>query len=333
MKRRLGNFALSISDDSIRRSGHRRWFALAFSLALTVGTLYFVFRGIDRQLFAHLLVRQDRGLLAAAAGCVFVQVFSAGERWRTILSALVRGRLSMLTVQAVFYSSIFFNVLPTGAVGGDVARVWLSRRLAMPLSHIVLSVLGDRIIAVTALLTLAAATLPTITNPLAGTLWLATLALLLAGVIGLLLLRPIERILGRWRNRRLVYLAVRTAEEVRHLMRKGGFVSLLWGLVSGLFLALSAYFIALSLNMNIGPLAIIAVFSLVAVFVALPISVAGWGVREISVVAMLGWLGVDREAALILSVEFGLLNTLVSLPGGVIWLTLRDHRKVALPTQ
>lgn len=304
-----------------------------FSLALTVGTLYVVFRGIDRQLFEQLLARQDRGLLAAAAGCVALQLFAAGERWRAILSALLRSKLSIWTVQAVFYSSVFFNVLPLGAVGGDVARVWLARQFAIPLSHLVLSVLVDRIITVAALLILALITLPTIAVPLAGTAWLAGIAILAAGVIGILLLGPIERALGKWRDRRLIYLVVRTAEELRHLTRKGGFVALLYALASCTCLTFPAYFIALSLGITIAPTAVIAVFSIVAVLAALPISVAGWGVREVSVVALLGLLGVDREAALILSVEFGLLNTLLSLPGGLIWLTLWHQRKVALPTQ
>ena len=59
--------------------------------------------------------------------------------------------------------------------------------------------------------------------------------------------------------------------------------------------------------------------------VALPISAAGWGVREASLVTLLGLVGVDRSAALLLSVEFGLLTTLLSLPGGLIWLALRGR--------
>jgi hypothetical protein len=324
---------LSIPDQTVSPPARRRWLVLAFSLVLTVGTLYVVFRGIDRQVFEQLLARQNRGLLAAAAGCVVLQIFAAGERWRAILSALVRGKLSMRTVQAVFYSSVFFNVLPFGAVGGDVVRIWLARRFAIPLGHLLLSVLADRIITLTALLILVLVTLPTIAVPLAGTVWLAGVAIFAAGVIGILLLGPIERALGKWRDRRLIYLLVRTAEELRHLTRKGGFAALLYALVSGICMAFSAYFIARSLDIAVALPAMIAAFSMVAVFVALPISMAGWGVREVSVVALLGLLGVDREAALILSVEFGLLNTLLSLPGGVIWLTLRDRRKVALPSQ
>jgi hypothetical protein len=62
---------------------------------------------------------------------------------------------------------------------------------------------------------------------------------------------------------------------------------------------------------------------------ALPISIGGWGLREASFVSLLGVLGVDREAALLLSVEFGLLSMLVSLPGGLIWLTLRSDQNKA----
>jgi hypothetical protein len=80
-------------------------------------------------------------------------------------------------------------------------------------------------------------------------------------------------------------------------------------------------------------MAMIAVIAIMTLIVALPISVAGWGLREVSLVALLGVLGVDREAALVLSVELGLINTLLSLPGGLVWLSLRERPKVAAPTQ
>jgi hypothetical protein len=54
--------------------------------------------------------------------------------------------------------------------------------------------------------------------------------------------------------------------------------------------------------------------------VALPISAGGWGVREGALVAALALVGVERASALLLSVELGLIGTLVALPGGAIWL-------------
>jgi hypothetical protein len=70
----------------------------------------------------------------------------------------------------------------------------------------------------------------------------------------------------------------------------------------------------------------VAVISVVALVTALPISFAGWGVREASVVSLLALLRIDREAALLLSVEFGLLSMIMSVPGGIIWLALRERR-------
>src|SRR5262249_59769002 len=102
---------------------------------------------------------------------------------------------------------------------------------------------------------------------------------------------------------------------------------------SGACAGLGAYCIARSLGIAVGPVAMIAVTSMMTLVVALPISVAGWGVREVSLVALLGLLGVDREAALALSVELGLIGTLLSLPGGLVWLTLRDPRPTPAPLE
>jgi uncharacterized membrane protein YbhN (UPF0104 family) len=239
---------------------------------------------------------------------------------------------SVVSVLSVFYASIFFNCLPIGAVGGDVARIWLARRFDLSLSQIVLSVLVDRMLAVAAFVTLALITLPTISSPLATTAWFAGAAVLVAGAIGLGLLGPIERLLGRWRHQRFIHLLARIAEDLRHLVNHAGVRAFSFAVASGACSGFAAYCIGRSLDIGVGPVAMIAVSSIMALVVALPISVAGWGVREVSLVALLGVLGVDREAALVLSVELGLINTLLSLPGGLVWLTLRDHRRAAVST-
>jgi hypothetical protein len=325
---------LSVQDSTSRPQTHRRWLALVLSFALTTVMLVFVFRGIDHAVFARLLATQNSGLLAAAALFILLQMFLGGERWRAILSAFIRGEQpSAASVLAVFYSSVFFNCLPVGTVGGDVARIWLARRFALSLGQIVLSVLIDRVLTVAALIMLALATLPTIPSPLATTAWLGGVAMLAAGALGVLLIGTIERVLGRWRHQRFIHFVLRMAEDVRHLTKRAGLTALGYALASGACAGLAAYCIALSLGLGVGPLAMVAVTAIMTLIVALPISVAGWGVREVSLVALLGVLGVDREAALVLSVELGLINTLLSLPGGLVWLTLRDHRKTALPTE
>jgi hypothetical protein len=53
---------------------------------------------------------------------------------------------------------------------------------------------------------------------------------------------------------------------------------------------------------------------------AIPISIAGWGVREGTMVIALGQVGVLPADALALSVAFGLINMLAGILGGLLWL-------------
>jgi hypothetical protein len=106
-------------------------------------------------------------------------------------------------------------------------------------------------------------------------------------------------------------------------MQRGSLIAALWALLSAICGNLAAYCIARSLGISVSLTTMIAVMSIVTMVTALPISLAGWGVREFSVVALLGLLGIEREAALLLSVEFGLVGMLMSLPGGAIWLAVR----------
>ena len=325
---------LSIDDLKTRLNVNRHWLMLGVSLALTTLTLYFVFRGIDRHVLARLLTAQNSNLLVAAAALIVLQINLGGVRWGTVLSAMGGDRPpALLSMQAVFYASTFFNCLPLGTVGGDVARVWLARRFSFSVRQIVLSVLLDRLLVVAALIALAVVTLPSITHPLAARASFAGLAILLAGAVGFLLLQPIARIAGRSRDVWLISSLLRTAEELRRTVQRVGLPALVYALLAATSGALAAYCISLSLGIDVSLMAMIAIMSFVAFASALPISLAGWGVREVSLVSLLGLLGVDREAALVLSVEFGIINTLMSLPGGIIWLGLRNRSVLPDPAK
>ena len=62
----------------------------------------------------------------------------------------------------------------------------------------------------------------------------------------------------------------------------------------------------------------------------LPISLAGWGVREVVLVIALASFGVPAEAALATSVLLGLCLIIIGVPGGLLWLTDWD---IARPDQ
>jgi glycosyltransferase 2 family protein len=120
-------------------------------------------------------------------------------------------------------------------------------------------------------------------------------------------------------------------------MRPGVLIQTLLAAILGqMMFAGAAWSLARSLGVEIGMIDCLVIMQLVALVTALPISVGGWGAREVSMVGLLGLIGVASSAALLLSVELGLVGLLVNLPGGLVWLAARPQEKsgpVASATQ
>ena len=64
----------------------------------------------------------------------------------------------------------------------------------------------------------------------------------------------------------------------------------------------------------------------VLLVMTLPISIAGWGVREQAMVSAFALINVPGEGALALSIMFGLLGLIMGLPGGIVWLMSSDKK-------
>jgi hypothetical protein len=66
----------------------------------------------------------------------------------------------------------------------------------------------------------------------------------------------------------------------------------------------------------------------VLLVMTLPISIAGWGVREQAMVVAFALVNVPGEGALALSIMFGLMGLVIGLPGGIVWLISSDKKFV-----
>ena len=67
------------------------------------------------------------------------------------------------------------------------------------------------------------------------------------------------------------------------------------------------------------------------VLTVIPISVAGWGVREGALVGLFSLIGADKAAVLMMSLLYGLTLIIVSMPGLVTYLKGRHYLKVTVP--
>jgi hypothetical protein len=58
----------------------------------------------------------------------------------------------------------------------------------------------------------------------------------------------------------------------------------------------------------------------------IPVSIAGWGVREGAMVGLFSLIGADKTAVLMMSLLYGIMLIVVSLPGLVVFLQGRRRK-------
>lgn len=298
----------------------RRGVARIVKVVLTAALLGWAVTSVDADRLAAALREFDAAGIAAATVLLVLQAVLIGWRWRVVLR-LLDVALRFATALRWIFVGLFFNqALPT-SVGGDALRVWALQRRGTPLATAFASVAIERLTGVALLGLAVSACVPAAWNVLPAA---ARIGLLTAGpalLLLLVLLAGADAWPARWMPRRLASVARTLALGLR---RTAASARALAG-VGGLGIAAAACgvgaAVVLARDLGVGqPLAQLVVAIGGAVLVSmLPVSLGGWGVREASMVALFGMLGVAPERALAVSLAWGALQLAVALPGGVLW--------------
>lgn len=144
----------------------------------------------------------------------------------------------------------------------------------------------------------------------------------LGGLVAFSVVWP--RLRGRLARFRLIAPIVGLANEFHQLLWSRailaiGAVAICIHLISAATIVASASALDVDLPMS----AALVLTPPIVLVTMLPISLAGWGVREGAMVVGLAQLGIGSDAAILVSVLFGLGQMASSLPGGVLWLLAR----------
>jgi uncharacterized protein (TIRG00374 family) len=91
-----------------------------------------------------------------------------------------------------------------------------------------------------------------------------------------------------------------------------------------IFSVLSVFLIGSALGISLSIIGILIVVPLSILTMALPISFAGWGVREGAMITGFSLLGVSSEIAFSISILYGFGLALTGLIGGIFWLLESD---------
>jgi len=263
----------------------------------------------------------DATAVTIAVALLLLQPLLIGLRWRLIMQAY-GGQTSTRTLISVTWISVFANQFLPASVGGDAVRVLYARHLGESLGVAAATVLIDRVTALAALAVLVALFAPLLVGvvdpTILGASGVACVAGVAATVLALRLLPRLEsRVASRPRMKRVVALlqfALRFASRPGLLAAALGLACLVHLLSSAALLIL-----ARSLDVDLPAVTLLAVATLLTFVQVMPISVGGWGARELAAVALFGLFGVGGGTALLISVVLGLCYGAASLPGAALW--------------
>ncbi len=307
-----------------RAGGAENIAIFAAKLVVTGACFWYVFKQVDPIQTLSGIARLDVRWAAFATFIVMLQIPLVALRWRNVLRALAAcdERMTRAAMIAITAIGLFFaQVLPS--VASEGVRAWLLVRLGGTWRYSVTSLVIDRGVGVGLLITLGFAILllPSGLTALGGyreAVLVVYGALLAAGLIGLLLAPRIVPYLARWRYFRWTAGLVGDAERVLLGPRCPVIVGL--GCLIHALTIVVVWSVARAQGLAL-PLPDAAVLFTVMIGVMLvPISVSGWGLRELAAVSLLANHGVAPETALLFSVCFGLVNAVGSLPGALAWL-------------
>jgi uncharacterized membrane protein YbhN (UPF0104 family) len=309
------------------RSIDKRALAIALiEVAISGGLLWIVLSRIDIAEVKDRLTHLSFISLFLVAVLIALHAVLSAIRWQTLVTHL-GGKVTLWTALRGVMVERFVNQAVPSPLAGDGARFVEATRNGQGARIIAASIAIDRLFAFGGIFGVVALVLP-------AALWLTTSVDRLGGIaaiasvpfIGLLTLVLVPR--RRWD-------ALRQIPLLRYPV---GLLILLRGtvLTPGIF-AKSALisivaqaipipsFLILAWDLNI-PLATIDAAVLVPMIMlasVVPISIAGWGVRESAAVVLLSWVGIASSDALSLSILYGIITLVVGCLGGMVWLSIR----------
>ncbi|MBC7906532.1 MAG: flippase-like domain-containing protein [Rhodospirillaceae bacterium] len=307
----------------------KRWLPWIVKGGISFGLIAWVLSKVDMAAAWTEAKSIDPAMAVLAVVLMVFQIVLGAVRWGLVLRALSAAFHWLQTI-SVYYVGVFFSIVLPGAVGGDAVRMWFARKNGLSLAAAFNSVALERAVTVFGLVLLVCLTQPLLMMRLPDLpgAWVfpMLLAVCVLGILTLATLDKLPQSLHRWRIMR--GLAVLAADTRKLFFHPGySLATLVVALIGHVNLSMGVYVLAVGLGLEVHALDCLVLVPPVILIMTLPISIAGWGVRETAMVTAFGFVGIPDSSTLVLSILFGIVTMVTALPGGLVFL-LAGGRKM-----
>lgn len=256
-----------------------------------------------------------------------------GYKWRQLVHA-VGGSLRLRDATNIYYQTCFTDLVLPNVVASEGLRVYLGRRLGIPLPLLLGSMTIERMVAAMVSIALAGAGLLYLAAEVQPQMRQAFLEVIGATAViagfGVLAIwwTPLHRVAGRAVRERISPKLFQLLKKVSaSLVAYRGqpvtlATNLLLALAENLLQIVNFYVIGRALGIRVPLLPFFAAIAVTALVRRLAMHVEGRGLGEGAAVLMFALLGVQKDAAVALTFAHYALWLLASLPGA--WLLLKS---------
>lgn len=313
--------ALTIGGGTDAVSAAQKWPGVALRMAITGALLWLAFRHVHWSMIVAGLARMHLAWFAAAVAALGLQIGVAAQRWRWIAQGCGVAMSAAAALRFLFIGQFFSQTLPA-TVGADSARIWYLGRSSGDWKSTAYSVVIDRSIGGLALGILVVLILPgafaRIHDP-AGRLSLVLVGCACLAAFASVIAVGALPLLDRWRvTRHARAIALISGKLLRDTRSARGIA--VSSMAIHLLSVLAVWCIARALSAPLGPMDAVFLVPPVMLITMIPISVAGWGVRENAMVVALGYAAIGNSQGLLISILFGLGSFVLGLVGGAVWI-------------
>jgi glycosyltransferase 2 family protein len=319
-----------LTSSNLASAGEMRRILLStIKILISAALLYFSLRKVNLYDLASRIRVESLGWIGLAIAVTFLQIFLGVLRWREISKEC---GAPLETRQAMRFNLIgtFFNQTLPSSIGGDAVRLWLVARGGAGWRAATYSIFVDRAIGLIALAVIVVASLPwslrLITDPHGQSALLVVDFAALAAGVGFLVLGALPwPWLKRWWATHHIHACAVIANRVLFSRDRGPKIAML-----SLMVHVLAVVIAWCVVQSIAaPVLFSQVFQLVPpvmLITMLPISIAGWGVREASMGLAFGYAGLKTNEGVNISLLFGAVSFIVGAFGGLVWILSAEKK-------
>lgn len=307
----------------------RSFLVLVVRIVVSLGLLYLALRGIDFDTIRGRFSAIDLGWVGLAVLVTLIQIFVGALRWREITA---RCEAPLSDAQAFRFNMIgtFFNQTLPSTIGGDAMRLWLVGRTGASWRAATYSVLVDRAVGLIALAVIIVVSLPWSYGLIGDSrgrlaLLLVDLAAISSGLGFLLVGRLSWPWLKTWWPMRHIHACAVIANTVLFDRRTGPKVAIL-SLTIHVLAVVIAWCAVRAIAAPVGFEQVFLLIPPIMLITMLPISIAGWGVREATMMVAFGYAGLAPADGTVVSLLFGASSFIAGAMGGLIWIMSAEKR-------